>query len=144
MHLACGVGPIYGCNPEFLSKKTKSEKIYPFFVKEKKNEMGRGDKYLEERNIFLEERGKILFTEEKEKILFLEEKHTFFQRRRKTYFSSEEKEKILFFRGEGKNTFFWRRRKRIEKFGKGKNIFCGGEEKRRRKRRKNICRRKIR
>ena len=132
-------------NPESLSQNTMSEKIYPFFVKEKKNGRGRGDKYLEERNIFLEEREKILFMEEKEEILFFKRKKCLFQRRRKTYFSLEEKEKILFFfRGEGKNTFFWRRRKRIEKFGKGKNIFCGGEEKRRRKRRKNICRRKIR
>ena len=99
MHLACQVGPNYGCNPKFLGKKTKSEKIYHFFVKEKKNREGRRKKYLEKENIFWK-RGNntFFFRGEGKKCSFLEEKKKECNIWRKNnYFFGEEKKN-----GEGK------------------------------------------
>ena len=45
VHLACRVGPNYGCNPEFLSKKKKSEK-----KRRKKGERKREKMFAEEKS----------------------------------------------------------------------------------------------
>ena len=76
MHLACQVGPNYGCNPKFLGKKTKSEKNISFFCEGKEEQRGERKKIFGEGKYFLEEREKYFFSEEKEK-------NAFFWRRRK-------------------------------------------------------------
>ena len=82
---------------------TKSEKIYYFFVKEKKNREGRG-KNIWRRKIFFGREGKILFFRGEGKIVF-------FWRRRKR--------NAIF--GEG-TIIFLRRRRKTEK-EKEKNIW---------------------